>query len=85
MTTWWSSRRRTQTGVRRRGVYSGVPAKQFGRQQVIDIGPMSGKSNVIFWLERHGIEPEAERVERIFNKAKQCSTVLADEEVMALV
>ncbi|MGH9763973.1 MAG: 2-isopropylmalate synthase, partial [Blastocatellia bacterium] len=66
-------------------VYSGVPAKQFGREQVIDIGPMSGKSNVIFWLERRGIEPSAERVERIFNKAKQSNAVLADEEVMALV
>ena len=66
-------------------VYSGVPAKQFGREQVIDIGPMSGKSNVIFWLERRGIEPSAERVERIFNRAKQSNAVLADEEVMALV
>jgi hypothetical protein len=43
---------------------------------------MSGKSNVIFWLERHGIEPTTERVERIFNRAKQSATVLTDEEVM---
>src|SRR5437762_794420 len=41
-------------------VYSGVPARAFGREQEIDIGPMSGKSNVIFWLERHGIEPTTE-------------------------
>jgi 2-isopropylmalate synthase len=66
-------------------VYSGVPARMFGREQLIEIGPMSGKSNVIFWLERHGVEPTAERVERIFNHAKQRNSVLTDEEVMALI
>ena len=63
-------------------VYSGVPAKTFGREQEIDIGPMSGKSNVIFWLERHGIEPTTERVERIFNCAKTSASVLTTEEIM---
>jgi 2-isopropylmalate synthase len=66
-------------------VYSGVPAHMLGREQVIEIGPMSGKSNVIFWLERHGIEPQTERVERIFNRAKQSDSVLTDEEVSRLV
>ena len=66
-------------------VYSGVPARMFGREQLIEIGPMSGKSNVIFWLERHKVEPTAERVERIFNHAKQRNCVLTDEEVMALI
>jgi len=66
-------------------VYSGVPARMFGREQLIEIGPMSGKSNVIFWLERHNFEPTVERVERIFNHAKQCNCVLTDEEVMALI
>ena len=31
-------------------VYSAVPASLVGREQEIDVGPMSGKSNVIFWL-----------------------------------
>jgi isopropylmalate/homocitrate/citramalate synthase len=66
-------------------VYSGVPAKMFGREQQIEIGPMSGKSNVIFWLERHGIEPSEERVERIFSHAKTRDSVLTDAEVMALI
>ena len=35
-------------------VYSGVPASLVGREQEIDVGPMSGKSNVIFWLEKRG-------------------------------
>ncbi|MBA0085003.1 MAG: 2-isopropylmalate synthase, partial [Acidobacteria bacterium Pan2503] len=36
-------------------VYSGVPAHLFGMEQVIEIGPMSGKSNVLYWLARHQI------------------------------
>ncbi|MGA9767599.1 MAG: LeuA family protein [Blastocatellia bacterium] len=66
-------------------IYSGVPAKMFGREQLIEIGPMSGKSNVIFWLERHGVEPSDELVERILNHAKQQERVLTDEEVKALI
>jgi 2-isopropylmalate synthase len=66
-------------------VYSGVPAKMLNREQTIEIGPMSGKSNVIFWLERKGIDVTNERVERIFNRAKQCDSVLTDEEVLLLV
>jgi len=66
-------------------VYSGVPAKMFGREQQIEIGPMSGKSNVIFWLERHGIEASEDRVERIFSHAKTRDSVLTDAEVMALI
>ena len=66
-------------------VYSGVPAGQFGLEQVVEIGPMSGKSNVIYWLEKRGIEANDERVSRIFDRAKQASGVLADDEIMRLV
>ena len=66
-------------------VYSGVPAGQFGLEQVIEIGPMSGKSNVIYWLEKRGIEPSDERVTRIYDHAKEASAVLAEEEIMQLV
>src|SRR6266568_1923643 len=52
-------------------VYSGVPSHVFGLEQVIDIGPMSGKSNVLFWLERRGMQPTDELVEKIFARAKQ--------------
>jgi 2-isopropylmalate synthase len=62
-------------------VYSGVPAHYFGLEQVIEIGPMSGKSNVIFWLERHHITPTEELVERIFQKAKQSDHTLTDDEI----
>ena len=66
-------------------VYSGVPAKMLNREQQIEVGPMSGKSNIIFWLERRGIEPTPERVDRIFNRAKQSPTVLTDEEILSSV
>ena len=66
-------------------VYSGVPAGQFGLEQVIEIGPMSGKSNVIYWLEKRGIEPSDERVNRIYEHAKRASGVLQEEDILQLV
>ena len=63
-------------------VYSGVPASLIGREQQIDIGPMSGKSNVVFWLERRGLTASEELVDRIFRRAKASSTVLTESEVL---
>jgi 2-isopropylmalate synthase len=65
-------------------VYSGVPSHLFGLDQVIEIGPMSGKSNVLFWLERHGIPADDALVNRIFDAAKQSARVLTESEVQAL-
>lgn len=65
-------------------VYSGVPSHLFGLDQLIEIGPMSGKSNVLFWLERHGIPADDALVNRIFDAAKQSARVLTDSEVQAL-
>src|SRR5467141_58278 len=65
-------------------VYSGVPAHLFGLDQVIEIGPMSGKSNVLFWLEKHRIPADDATVTRIFDAAKQSPRVLSDAEVLAL-
>ena len=66
-------------------VYSGVPAAEFGLEQVVEIGPMSGKSNVIYWLEKRGIQANDDRVTRIYEHAKQASAVLPEEEIMRLV
>jgi 2-isopropylmalate synthase len=63
-------------------VYSGVPARLVGRVQQIEVGPMSGKSNVVFWLERRGIVPEEELVDRIFRRAKASATVLTEPEIL---
>ncbi|HEV2205919.1 MAG TPA: hypothetical protein VGR36_05235 [Candidatus Acidoferrales bacterium] len=66
-------------------IYSGVPAGLFGLEQVIEIGPLSGKSNVIFWLERRGIPTSDALVDRIFDAAKKSERVLDEKEILALV
>ena len=66
-------------------VYSGVPADMVGLEQVIKIGPMSGKSNVIWWLESRGVEPTDDRVDRIVTAAKSSNRLLEDVEIQALV
>jgi len=64
-------------------VYSGVPSHYFGLEQIIEIGPMSGKSNVIFWLERKGMTASEELVDRIFQRAKASYRCLTEEEILA--
>src|SRR2546423_179622 len=59
-------------------IYSGVPAGQFGLKQIIEVGPMSGKSNVIFWLESRGVEASEDRINRIYARAKQATAVLSE-------
>jgi isopropylmalate/homocitrate/citramalate synthase len=65
-------------------VYSSVPASLVGRQQVIEVGPMSGKSNVVYWLEKRGLAITDEIVDRIFMKAKSSSSVLTEEEILRM-
>jgi 2-isopropylmalate synthase len=65
-------------------VYSGVPASIVGREQRIEVGPMSGESNVVFWLEHRGLEPTRDRVTRIMTAAKASDRLLTDEELNAL-
>ncbi|MFM8535293.1 MAG: LeuA family protein [Acidimicrobiia bacterium] len=66
-------------------IYSAVPASIVGREQEIEVGPMSGKSNVVFWLERHGIPCSDATVDRVFAKAKSSTTVLTEAEILAEV
>jgi 2-isopropylmalate synthase len=65
-------------------VYSGVPAHLFGLDQIIEIGPMSGKSNVLYWLEKHGLGSDEKLANIIFEEAKKSSRVLTDDEILAL-
>ena len=65
-------------------VYSGVPASVLGREQRIEVGPMSGESNVIYWLESHGFEATRERVERILSAAKASDRLLNEDELRNL-
>jgi 2-isopropylmalate synthase len=66
-------------------VYSGVPASMVGRDQEIDVGPMSGKSNVVFWLEKRGLPVTDQIVERIFAKAKGSASVLDEAEIRQIL
>ena len=66
-------------------VYSGVPASMVGRSQEIEVGPMSGKSNVVFWLEKRGLPASEEIVDRIFARAKGSTCVLTEEEIREVI
>jgi len=63
-------------------VYSGVPAQMVGRVQQIEVGPLSGRSNVVFWLEQHGFVPAEEVVDRVFRRAKSSQRVLTEQEIL---
>jgi len=66
-------------------VYSGVPSHVFGLEQVIDVGPMSGKSNVLFWLDRRGIPASDDVVESIYRRAKASDHTLSEAEILECV
>lgn len=66
-------------------VYSAVPARVFGRQQEIEIGHYSGRSNVVYWLQSHGYEPTDALVDRVFAAAKAQNHTLSTEEVRAII
>ena len=46
---------------------------------------MSGKSNVLFWLERRGIPATDDVVNRIFQRAKQSDHTLSEAEILECV
>jgi 2-isopropylmalate synthase len=64
-------------------VYSGVPAGMVGRKQEVEVGPMSGRSNVIFWLEKRGLTASEAQIDRIFARAKGSACVLTEQEIRA--
>ena len=66
-------------------IYSGVPAGMFGRHQEIEVGPMSGLSNVTYWLAKHGYDPEPSLCDVILRVAKQGDHLLKREEIEAVI
>jgi 2-isopropylmalate synthase len=66
-------------------VYSGVPAALVGRRQEIEIGPMAGHSNVVYWLEMNGYDPSPVRVDRILQVAKNSPRILSEAEIRAVL
>jgi 2-isopropylmalate synthase len=63
-------------------VYSGVPADLFGLEQVIAVGPMSGRSNVTWFLEKRGITPSDDQVQRVLELAKKTPRLLTEDEIL---
>jgi 2-isopropylmalate synthase len=66
-------------------VYSGVPAGLVGREQEVDVGPMSGRSNIAFWLEKRGLTASDAVVDRILDEAKKSDAVLDEATIRALL
>jgi 2-isopropylmalate synthase len=65
-------------------VYSGVPAAMVGREQEIEVGFMSGASNVSWWLARRGIPADPTLVQAILHEAKERDRILSEDEILAL-
>jgi len=66
-------------------VYSGVPAGWVGRTQEIEIGHMSGASNVLFYLQTRGMPDSQDVVHAVLAAAKQSERLLTDEEIREAV
>jgi isopropylmalate/homocitrate/citramalate synthase len=66
-------------------IYSGVPSHLFGLEQIIEIGPLSGRSNVIYWLEKRSIAASDDLVDRIFAAAKQAERIMTEQEIQAII
>ncbi len=65
-------------------VYSGVPAAEFGKRQIIDVGPLSGISNVRFVLNQLGLDTSDESCQMVLKHAKENARVLDHDEIKAL-
>ena len=66
-------------------VYSGVPAGLFGKHQEIEVGHMSGKSNVKAWLAAHGHEYDEGLAQAILAEAKLTDHTLSTDELEAII
>ncbi len=66
-------------------IYSGVPAGMFGRTQEIEVGPMSGASNVHQWLRVHGVDASPGLVQEILQTAKSTDHVLGVNEILGVI
>ncbi|MBZ5719610.1 MAG: LeuA family protein [Acidobacteriia bacterium] len=66
-------------------VYSGVPATWLGRVQEIEIGPMSGNSNVVYYLTTRGLPSPPEVVQAVMQAAKNSAQLLSPAEISEIV
>jgi isopropylmalate/homocitrate/citramalate synthase len=66
-------------------VYAAVPASLVGREQEIEVGPLSGRSNVVFWLEKRGLPATDDIIDRVFDAAKASNRVLTHDQIERIV
>ena len=66
-------------------VYAAVPASLVGRESEIEVGPMSGRSNVVFWLEKRGLPATDDIVDRVFAAAKSSNRTLTHDQIQLIV
>ncbi len=66
-------------------VYSGVPASWVGREQEIEVGHMSGTSNVVFYLNARGLPGGPEVVDAVLAVAKKSERLLTEGEILDAV
>ena len=66
-------------------VYSSVPAAAFGQQQRIEIGPLSGMSNVRFYLQSRGVAVTKALCRQVLAAAKASPATLTEADVLSLV
>ncbi|QQR72421.1 MAG: 2-isopropylmalate synthase [Holophagales bacterium] len=65
-------------------IYSGIPAAMIGRRQEVEVGPMSGQANVVYWLTERGLSAPPDLVQAIFRRAKSATEVLSEAEIVEL-
>jgi 2-isopropylmalate synthase len=66
-------------------IYSGVPAADFGREQLIEVGHMSGMSNVRYWLGKRGLPATDALCLKVLARAKQQAHTLSEQEILAVL
>jgi 2-isopropylmalate synthase len=66
-------------------VYSGVPASWVGRTQEIEVGHMSGGSNVLHYLRARGLPTDQAVVDAVMAVAKRSERLLTEQEILDAV
>ncbi len=66
-------------------VYAGIPASAVGREQLIEVGPGSGRANIMNWLDTHGIAAHQPLVREMQDAVAGTDHVLTDQQLRAIV
>lgn len=73
-----------ESGSGEYNLYFPFDPQTVGREPQVEIGPFSGKANVVFKLRKLGINPTSEMVEAILKEAKNGRGLLADSTIVGI-